>query len=106
MRDDNKNKYPEIGQWEFWKVSSKGIELYPHMMTLRITKSNNLVARYVDAYNKHRLFYIPNEYWCDASAPVWYPTTNKPYGFFIRRKPIPLTPSEQLAFVAALTDTN
>jgi|688.fasta_scaffold1103775_1 hypothetical protein len=102
MKDKNPKKNPEIGKWEFWKVSQKGIELYPHMVALRITPSNNLVARYVDRLGTPKLFYIPEEYWNSSSSPLWFPTINKPYGFFIRHKQIPLTKTEELALIELL----
>ena len=106
MIDNNDNKYPELNNWEFWKVTKKGYEKYDNMVALRITPSNKLAVRFVDAYQHPKIFYVPFEYWCDSYAPIWKITPNKNYGFFIRPKIKPLTEQEALALMQYVTNCN
>ena len=106
MKDDNTNKYPEIHKWEFWKETKHGIEKYENMVALRITPSNKLAVRFVDAYQHPKIFYVPFEYWCGSDAPLWKITPNKNYGFYIRPKLIPLNEREQLALIQYVSNCN
>ena len=106
MTEDIQNKYPEIHNWEFWKVSKAGYEKYHNMVALRITPSNKLAVRFVQAFGYPKIFYVPFEYWCDSEAPLWKITPNKNYGFYIRPKLIPLSEREQLALIQYVSNCN
>jgi len=103
---DAKVQSPELNNWEFWKVTKEGYEKYDNMVALRITPSNKLAVRFVDAYQYPKIFYVPFEYWCDSYAPIWKITPNKNYGFFIRPKIKPLTEQEALALMQYVTNCN
>ena len=106
MIDNNPKKYPEISNWEFWKVSKAGYEKYENMIALRITPSNKLAVRFVEAYQHPKIFYVPFEYWGECDAPLWKITPNKNYGFFIRPKIKPLSKQEALALIQYVSNCN
>lgn len=86
MRNENIKKYPEINNWEFWQVKNGQIISYPNMIAMRVTPTNKLAVRYVDTFKRTQILYVPFEYYCSSTSPIWYPTTNKRYGFIIRTR--------------------
>ncbi len=112
MRDDNPKKYTVTNRFDFYQIdfrnskdSEPSIRLCDpdFIKALRITPSNNLAVIYGLEKYRRKIVYIPFEYWSSSWSPIWFETSKKKYGYIIREKTDPISTSQQLALIAAVT---